>query len=51
MEPKPTPQTPPAKKPYATPVLHVYGSIAALTKSIDKLGNSDNGTGRGKNRT
>jgi len=47
MELKPTAQLPPAKKPYATPVLHVYGSVAALTNSLDKSGMTDGGKGQG----
>jgi hypothetical protein len=47
MDPKPTAQLPPAKKPYTSPVLHVYGSIAALTKSVDKSGMTDGGKGQG----
>lgn len=40
-------QLPPVKKPYSPPVLHVYGSIAALTKSVDKSGMVDGGKGQG----
>ena len=45
METKPTTQVPQEKKPYATPVLHVYGSIAALTNSKDNMGMLDGGSG------
>ena len=42
------------RKPYRAPVLHVYGGIETLTKSVDKNGNFDargaNGQG-GNNRT
>jgi hypothetical protein len=42
------------RKPYHAPVLHVYGGITTLTKSIDKQGNFDAkgiGGGGGNNRT
>jgi hypothetical protein len=33
---------PPAKKPYAKPELHIYGSIHALTKNVGSKGSLDN---------
>ena len=39
------PQVPRPKKPYASPVVHVYGALHTLTKSMGPKGNKDNGAG------
>jgi hypothetical protein len=37
--------TPPARKPYVTPVLQVYGAVHRLTQNVGPRGNTDGGGG------
>lgn len=39
--------TPAVKRPYATPVVQVFGSIRELTQAVGKNGNSDNSGNQG----
>jgi hypothetical protein len=38
-------QAQPVRKPYATPMLHVYGAIHRLTQNISSKGSLDGGGG------
>jgi hypothetical protein len=41
----------PARKPYETPRLEVYGDIRAVTDSVGMTGNLDGGAGHGQTKT
>jgi hypothetical protein len=39
------------KKPYRSPVLHVYGNIRAITQAVGTRGRTDGGTRVGMRKT
>ncbi len=41
----------PAKKPYESPKLLVYGDLTEMTKALGRVGNPDGGTNPLKRRT
>ena len=45
-----SPQAKPARKPYRSPVLEVYGNIRAITKNVGPTGKNDGG-GTGMTKT
>lgn len=45
-----TTDTPPARKPYSSPVLETYGNIHEITRQVGNMGNSNDGGG-GKTKT